>query len=416
MSTLQKMLVNGMGEHDIFWPSEHTLQVSNLLEKGWKPTAFHLFLFKIVSRCNLNCNYCFVYNMADQSWRLRPRLMDFQVVSQALMRIREHVLEYGLKTVTIVLHGGEPLLAGVDYLREFIGLTKRMLCDISEVRFGIQTNGTLFKQEIAELFLEHRVKVGFSLDGDQDANDQHRVYHNGKGSYDDVRAGLSVIQNPRYASLLGIILCVVNLKADPLSVYHHLLELNPPTIDFLLPHGNWTEPPPGKNILSSDAPYADWLIPIFDEWYFERPKRLKIRFFEEIINMVLGGRSGLESIGTSPVNLLVIETDGTLEGVDSLKSTFEGAAKLSMNVFDNGFSEALMQPSIVARQIGIEALPDSCQNCKWHRICGAGYYPHRFDERTGFRNPSVYCTDLMKLIQHIYTTLYNDLLRMKVKA
>ena len=33
------------------------------------------FVLKVVSRCNLNCSYCYVYNKGDSTWRTRPVLM-----------------------------------------------------------------------------------------------------------------------------------------------------------------------------------------------------------------------------------------------------------------------------------------------------------------------------------------------------
>ncbi|MEU9838708.1 hypothetical protein AB0C69_05725, partial [Actinomadura sp. NPDC048032] len=34
---------------------------------------FREFILKIHSRCNLACDYCYVYEMGDQSWRDQPR-------------------------------------------------------------------------------------------------------------------------------------------------------------------------------------------------------------------------------------------------------------------------------------------------------------------------------------------------------
>ena len=32
-------------------------------------------LVKLASRCNLNCDYCYVYQMGDESWRNQPKRM-----------------------------------------------------------------------------------------------------------------------------------------------------------------------------------------------------------------------------------------------------------------------------------------------------------------------------------------------------
>jgi uncharacterized protein len=44
-----------------------------------------------------------------------------------------------------------------------------------------------------------------------------------------------------------------------------------------------------------------------------------------------------------------------------------------------------------------------------HRVCGAGHYAHRYRPGTGFRNPSVYCADLRRLIGHVRDRMATDL-------
>jgi uncharacterized protein len=34
-------------------------------------------------------------------------------------------------------------------------------------------------------------------------------------------------------------------------------------------------------------------------------------------------------------------------------------------------------------------------------VCGGGNYAHRYRADVGFRNPSVYCADLYRLIRHV---------------
>ena len=109
----------------------------------------------------------------------------------------------------------------------------------------------------------------------------------------------------------------------------------------------------------------------------------------------------MEYIGHTIPGNCVIEPDGAIELVDSLKSVAEGAPDLGMNVFDHSFTEVLGHPKMRARQAGRVALSDTCKQCSLVDICGGGYQPHRYSEQNGYQNPSVFCPDLTKLIEHI---------------
>jgi uncharacterized protein len=63
----------------------------------------------------------------------------------------------------------------------------------------------------------------------------------------------------------------------------------------------------------------------------------------------------------------------------------------------------------MARQAGISGVSDTCKKCSLVSICGGGYYPHRYSEKNGFNNPSVYCTALTNLITHIQGRIKRDL-------
>jgi uncharacterized protein len=44
-------------------------------------------------------------------------------------------------------------------------------------------------------------------------------------------------------------------------------------------------------------------------------------------------------------------------------------------------------------------------------VCGGGLYAHRYRAGVGFRDRSVYCADLLRLIDHIKARLAADLPR-----
>src|SRR5262249_19539832 len=77
----------------------------DLADGAPEPTPIRQFVLKIYSRCNLACDYCYVYTMADQTWRDRPLLMSADVVRLAADRIAEHAGRHCLPRVGVVLHG-----------------------------------------------------------------------------------------------------------------------------------------------------------------------------------------------------------------------------------------------------------------------------------------------------------------------
>ncbi|MDL4814586.1 FxsB family cyclophane-forming radical SAM/SPASM peptide maturase [Actinomadura opuntiae] len=392
--------------HETEWPG--ALDVRALLEGGWRPTPIRDFILKVHSRCNLACDYCYMYEMADQGWRRQPRRMSRQVVAWAAQRIAEHARANLLPEVEVVLHGGEPLLAGAEHLRYAIETIRAAGGSDVRVGFGVQTNGVLLDEMFLDLFAEHGVSVGVSVDGDEEGHDLHRRRANGRGSYQDVRTGLERLTGPRYRHLFGGLLSTIELRNDPIATYEALLEFRPPEMDFLLPHGNWDAPPPGRPADES-TPYGDWLIAIFDRWYAAEAGDVRVRLFSEIMRLLFGRMSASEAVGLSPVAVAVVETNGEIEQVDSLKSAYDGAAGTRLHVSRDPFDTVLSLPSVVARQIGRRALSEQCLACEAQEVCGGGLYPHRYRSGTGFRNPSVYCRDLLKLITHIRDVLSRDL-------
>lgn len=382
------------------WPD--TLGETDFAALGWKPVPIRQFLFKVFTRCNLNCDYCYVYELADQSWRSKPNTMSTEVVEAAAGQIAEHVAAHDLDEVRIIFHGGEPLLAGRKFLEATIATVRDHVRDATNVGFGMQSNGVLIDATKAKWLADAGISVGISLDGDRQANDRHRRFINKDSSYDKVLRGINCLKE--HPGTFTGLLCTIDLANDPIDTYEALVELQPPSVDFLLPHGNWTTPPPSRP-LDATTPYADWLIPIFDRWFHARNKVTGIRFFEEIINVILGGRSQVETIGTTPATLVVIETNGDFEQVDALKSAFDGAAGTGASVFRDSVDDILCQPGVAARQLGEQGLCDTCRACPVADVCGGGYYPHRYRLRSGFLNPSVYCPDLLALITHIESTV-----------
>lgn len=371
--------------------------------------AFREFVLKIHGRCDLACDYCYVYTMADQRWRERPRAMSRQTMLRTANRICEHARTHGVPAVDVVLHGGEPLLAGHDDIEFCVRALRAEAGDDVRVHIRLHTNGTRLDSRHLSLFHSLGVRVSISLDGDPSAHDRHRRRPDGTGSHSRVSESIRRLGTDQNRDLFSGLLCTIDLRNDPVRTYQAMLEFDPPMVDFLLPHGNWSAPPPNRVPGAADTPYADWLIAIFDYWYGAPRRETRIRMFEEIIALLMGGHSVLEGVGLAPALFAVVETDGAIEQSDMLSSTYSGAAITGLDVEHDTFDAALDLPGFRAVRAGVDGIAPACRACVLHRVCGGGLRPHRYHRRNGFDNPSVYCPDLYRLIDHIRVRVTADL-------
>ena len=328
-------------------------------------------------------------------------------VKQICRRIIEHCGENNKKYVKIIFHGGEPTIGGPRHLQSLLQTIEECFSETAvEYSLGMQTNGTLLTKGVIEALANYRMSIGISLDGPPRIQDRHRLDHAGRGSSALVEKGLKLLRDEYPRGMNGF-LTVVDLQHDPEEIIDYFAKYEPREIDFLLPYDNWDRWPVGKRSFD-DTIYADWLIRAFDYWYFGS-FAFGVREFTSIMRLLLGHSSLVESIGLGPVDIVVIETNGEIEAVDSLKAAYNGATKLGFNVFDHCFDDAATDLRVYSRHLGIDSLCNTCQECSVVDYCGGGYLPTRYSSSNGFQNPSIYCRDLEKLIRHIHRRVSADI-------
>ncbi|MFF0382324.1 FxsB family cyclophane-forming radical SAM/SPASM peptide maturase [Streptomyces sp. NPDC004286] len=365
------------------------------------PRPFRQFIVKAHGRCNLACRYCYLYEGPDHTWRTRPAAAPAEVLDRTADRIGRHARDHALPALSLVLHGGEPLLAGADTLAAFTDTVRARVPEGCAVHATVQTNATLLTHDRVAVLARHGIRVGISLDGGSAALNHRRVDHAGRPSWPAAARGARLVAD-RFPEAYAGILTVVDPTTDPVGTYESLLTLRPPTLDLLLPHGNWSAPPP------HEGAYGDWLCRVFDRWWSAGRRETRVRLFEECLALLLGLPAATESLGLAPFDAVVIETDGSIEQVDSLKSAYDGAAETGLDVFRHDFDQALAHPGVAARQAGLAGLAGRCRACPLVRVCGGGHYAHRYRAGHGFQNPSVYCADLQRFIRHVAARLAEE--------
>ena len=146
--------------------------------------------------------------------------------------IIQHIEATTEETVFFSWHGGEPLLAGIDFFRKVVSLQKKHKPSGVEIVNGVQTNGTLIDNKWAWFFAENNFIVGISIDGPGDMHNKFRTTSDGRSSLPQVLKGYEILR--RY-KIKSEILCVVNSYnvKFPLVIYNFFKELGARYITFL---------------------------------------------------------------------------------------------------------------------------------------------------------------------------------------
>ena len=363
---------------------------------------------KVAERCNLKCSYCYMYEHQDKTSLQKPAYMSKETFDKVVFRLAEYCESHPGHRVSILFHGGEPLLMGAETFCEF-AQTAQLVIGANLLDLSLQTNAILLNQAWIDAFQRFRVNVGVSLDGPPNAHDMFRVDHAGKQSQAKTVRGLQKLLEAR---LLCGVIAVVNPYCSGAGVYDYFRSLNVERLDFLLPivnHDAIFEHYPAR---SSDTPVADYLIPIFDDWLAENNPAIAIRFFVDIIKWILGLKQGTEATGNGRPDYLVIESDGSIQLDDALRVCYEGSCETHLNVETTGF-DGLQAATPFAYSLLEEGVPlcATCMRCSEVEVCGGGFLPSRFSRERGFDNPSVWCKDLYRIIRHIRARLaFNNLL------
>lgn len=358
--------------------------------------ALTTFVVKVSSRCNLNCSYCYMYNLEDKTYRGQPAIMQEPVTVAFAKKATSHAKRHGAKRIHVILHGGEPLLLGKTRLRNWVSCVREHACPEVEPCFSIQSNGVLIDDEWIDLLADLGVRIGISVDGPKAIHDRHRRDHHGRGSFDRVRTAIRKLRtHPRGQEIFSSVMAVVCTDVAPDELFEFWMDLDVPSFDLSLPHANHDHPPE-----FADGSLGDWLVEFFDCYVRANRPDLSVRYFDNMLRMFFNYPVSTDNIGGRPVDVVVVETDGSIEPTDAFKCCAEGITKLGLNVLRDEFDTILTIPLVAELQQGRSALCRTCQGCEARDVCGGGYMPHRYGNGH-FQNTSVYCRELWQLTHHM---------------
>lgn len=350
------------------------------------------------SSCNLRCSYCFYADEASiravPSYGLMP-----ETVSHALI---EKAMKAAEGSVTFLFQGGEPILAGLDFYRDFISYVQQTSPFGLTVQYAIQTNGTLLDEEWCRFFKEEHILVGLSLDGSRECHDRFRRDGAGKGTYDRVLRAARLLER---AGVEHNILTVVtgHLARHTQSVFAALCRDGfrfQQYIPCLDPLG---ETRGGQGYSLSPAQYGTFLKTLFDLWYreLERGHYWSIRWFDNLIWMLDGHAPEQCSMRGCCGLQYLVEADGSVYPCD-----FYGLDEFRLgNILHNSWAELDRTREVSGFVEDSQHVPETCGRCQWYPLCRNGCRRDRLVEGDRLER-NYYCEAYAEFFAYTLPRLY----------
>lgn len=324
---------------------------------------FQVFTKPVGSACNLACSYCYYLGKNN----LYPGNAGFHMNDEILEKyIIQHIDASTENIINFSWHGGEPLLAGIDFYRKVVKLQSRHNPAGKTIVNGIQTNGTLINEEWCRFFASENFVIGMSIDGTEELHNFCRRTNNNGPTWQKVIDGFGLLK--KYG-VLPEILCVVNSEnvKYPLPVYNFFKDLGARYLTFL----PLVEPIPGESVrVSNDSVPAEefglFLSEIFDRWVENDIGEIKIQIFEEAARLAFNQDHTLCIFKTNCGGVPVVEHNGDFYSCDHYvdREHFLG------NILEHPLTYFL--DSRQQKEFGMAkslTLPQYCVNCEVRSMC-----------------------------------------------
>jgi uncharacterized protein len=333
---------------------------------------FQIFVKPVGSACNINCSYCY-YTGKNNLYKNTPvHLMDWNMLEQY---IAQHIEAAGGNEVMFSWHGGEPLLAGIDFYKKALELQRKHLPSGCRLINGIQTNGTLLDEEWCRFLASENFMAGISIDGPAHLHNFYRKDYRGEGTFDEVIQGYKLLQQ---YGITSEILCVVNLcnVNYPLEVYSFFKNLGAKFITFI----PLVERLPGSptGVTSDSVPaeaFGHFLVSVFDEWIENDIGVVQVQIFEEALRPAFNREHTLCIFKKECGRVPVVEHNGDFYACDH----YVDQAHKYGNIRNQTLSELLGAPEQTAfGRLKFESLPGYCLQCQVKEMCNGECPKNRF--------------------------------------
>lgn len=364
-------------------------------------------IVKTTSGCNLACSYCYA-----ESSDKPADIISESVLEKTLTELGELNKEEGC-TTSLIWHGGEPLLAGLDFF-ENVAYLQYWLKKEKDLDFdnSIQTNGTLVNSDTIEFCKRHDFGIGFSLDGPRDVHGLTRVDKKGNNSFDRVFRGLNLA---REAGLSNGAISILNARSiDRLDEIYDFfkqedlnLKLNP-----LINSGDALK---HDDLGITPKQYGEALIHLFNKYVKDDDFRTHIDPLDNMMgNVTFEDNSGACTFSENcQRNFISLNPSGDFYPC----GRFDGFEDLRFgNIKSQSLAEILNSPvrqGLLERSV--ERIP-GCGKCDYNELCKGGCLSNAYNEDQNILSKDHYCGSYKMIFQHLDKFIEKELEKAEISS
>ena len=282
----------------------------------------------------------------------------------------------------IYWHGGEPLLAGIDFFKNIIHLQQ----EYPEVSFEnrVQTNGTLMNDQLAHFFTENHFHVGFSLDGPRKIHNQHRRFRlSGDGTFDAAMAGIECYRRYTNSGRIAVIAVITRSAIDQAGeIFQFFKELQADVQldiydlrvqDIIQPADRRQHP---DALRPSSAEVGQFLKDLFDLWFYDQERQVDFKELYQELKMILQpeiDHGDPFDKKRCDFRRLIFAPDGLVFGCDQWLNDEKSALG---DIRQDSLSSILLRKDRLWQEIKRRTRKSGeamgCATCEWGRQCGGG--------------------------------------------
>lgn len=351
---------------------------------------FTLLVKPASADCNLRCTYCFYLDRCG----LYPENPRHRMTHAVLERMISSYMSTSQPVYGFGWQGGEPTLMGDGFFEDVTTLQSRYGRPGAVVSNGLQTNGTLIDDSLAQHLARYRFLTGISLDGPAEIHDSQRVTIDGRGSHHDVMRGIATLRRNGADFNILTLVSQANVK-QPELIYRYMCDEG-----FLFQqYIECVEADASGNLRPYSLRGAEWgefLCRLFDLWFANDTRRVSIRMFDSILARLVDGVPNVCHIGTDCRQYLVVEHNGDVYPCDFY---VEKDLRLG-NVMTDSWERMLESPVYKAFGLRKRRWPDECTKCSFRYICAGDCPKNRLCSGLDEGRLSVLCAGWQVFYEH----------------